>query len=367
MLNFHDHQDDAREMTKALCLLLVFSVVGTIVVSAVALAGVAVVSTHGYLSATTNIAMPLAHWRDLFLDRFVEALVLSMFAVAGVAIYKSFQLAEGGGRFVARSLGGTRVLESADDLGHRKVLNVVEEMAIASGLRTPPVYILEGEPGINAFAAGFDSKDTVIGVTRGAIDRLKRHQLQGIIAHEFGHIAQDDVRLNVRLIGVLTGIQSITFVSQYLMGIALGSSKAARKSKVAFSNPLGMAMAFVFGLVLWPIGQVGSLFARLISLGVNRQREFLADACAVEYTRDPAGLCEALKVIRDDEIGSRMQGSTAQLAGHMFFAGVGAWRSFFQTHPPLDERIRRLNGPTVFSDHVGSSQTDSLPLREVSV
>src|SRR6476659_8556929 len=126
MLNFYRHQDEAHGMTKALCLLLVLSVAGTIVVSAVALAGVAVVSARGYLSATTSITMPFSHWRDLFLDRFVQALVLSMFAVAGVAIYKSFQLAEGGGRLVARSLGGTRVLEKADDLGHRKVLNIVE-------------------------------------------------------------------------------------------------------------------------------------------------------------------------------------------------------------------------------------------------
>src|SRR4029077_389303 len=158
---------------------------------------------------------------------------------------KSFQLAEGGGRLVARSLGGTRVLEKANDLNHRKVLNIVEEMAIATGLPTPPVYVLEEELGINAFAAGFDRKDTVIGVTRGAIDRLKRHQLQGFIAHEFGHIAQDDVRLNIRLIGVLTGIQSITFASHYLMGIALSPSRDGRRSIVPGKHPLGMALSFL--------------------------------------------------------------------------------------------------------------------------
>ena len=359
MLNFYRHQDDARKTTKGLCFLLVLSVVGTIVVSAVALAGVAVVSTRAYLSATTNIAMPFSHWRDLFLDRFVAALVLSMLVVAGVAIYNSFQLAEGGGRLVAKSLGGTRVLEKANDLGHRKLLNIVEEMAIATGSPTPPVYVLEGEPGINAFAAGFDAKDTVIGVTRGAVDRLKRQQLQGIIAHEFGHIKQDDVRLNMRLIGILMGIQSIAFVSQYLIGIALAPSKDARDSVVSGKNPVGMALSLIFGLVLWPIGQVGSLFARLISLGVNRQREFLANACAVEYTRDPHGLCEALEVIRDDEVGSQMQGSTAQFSGHMFFAGVGAWRRLFQTHPPLDERIRRLNCVV--------AQTGVLSMQEVDV
>ena len=292
MRNFYQHQDDVRGMTKALCLLLALSVVGTIVVSAVAVAGVAVVSTRTYLSATTNITMPFSHWRALFLDRFVQALILSTFVIVGVSIYKTFQLAEGGGRLVARSLGGSRVSESATDLGHRMLLNVVEEMAIATSRPTPPVYVLEDELGINAFAAGFDSKDTVIGVTRGAIDRLKRQQLQGIVAHEFGHITQDDVCLNIRLIGVLTGIQSITFISKYLIGIALAPSKDAHSSIVPGKNPLGMALSLVFGLALWPIGQVGSIFAHIITLGVNRQREFLADACAVEYTRDPHGLSE---------------------------------------------------------------------------
>jgi Zn-dependent protease with chaperone function len=202
---------------------------------------------------------------------------------------------------------------------------------------------LEDEPGINAFAAGYDAKDTAIGVTRGAIDRLKRHQLQGIIAHEFGHIVQGDVRLNVRLIGILSGIQSISFAAQYLIRIATSPSKSSRSPIGNANTPLGMALALIFGLALWPIGQVGALFAMLINLAVNRQREFLADASAVQYTRDPHGLCEALELLRDDEIGSRIQGPAAQLAAHMFFAGVGSWQRLFQTHPPLEERIRRLN------------------------
>jgi Zn-dependent protease with chaperone function len=343
MQNFYQRQDEARGTTKALCLLLLLSVLGTIVVSAVALAAVAVASSHAYLSATTSIKMPFAHWQGIFFDRLVQALVLTTLAVVGVAIYKSLQLAEGGGHLVATSLGGTRVLDATEDLGHRKVLNVVDEMAIAAGIRTPPVYVLEDEPGINAFAAGYDPKDMAIGVTRGAIDRLKRHQLQGVIAHEFGHIVQGDVRLNVRLIGVLSGIQSISFAAKYLIRIGTSASKNSPNSIGRGNNPLGMVLALVFGLVLWPIGQVGALFAMLINLAVNRQREFLADACAVEYTRDPHGLCEALEVLRDDEIGSRIQGPAAQLAAHMFFAGAGGWQRLFQTHPPLEERIRRLD------------------------
>ncbi len=370
MRNFYEHQDSARGMTKALCLLMVISVIGTVVVTAMALAGAAVLSSRGYLAATTNVVMAPGHWRGLFVDRFWEALALSTLTVAGVAIYKSWQLADGGGRLVASSLGGTRLLPGDDDLGHRKLLNVVEEMAIATGLPVPPVYVLESEEGINAFAAGLDAKDTVIGVTQGAIDRLKRQQLQGIVAHEFGHIAKGDVRLNIRLIGVLTGIQSITFASQYLLRIGIGRSKdvqPARPGAARGKIPLGMALSLVFGLALWPIGQVGSLFARLIGLAVNRQREFLADACAVEYTRDPNGLCEALEVIRGDAIGGRIQGANAQVAGHMFFAGVGTWRRLLETHPPLDERIRRLNGRTDVSDGYEPSEADTLPMHEMGV
>lgn len=213
------------------------------------------------------------------------------------------------------------------------MLNVVEELAIATGLRTPPVYVLENEPGINAFAAGFEAKDAVVGVTRGAIDRLKRHQLQAVLAHEFSHIANGDMRLNIRLLGIVTGIQAISFVARYLfrMGISV-------------KNPLGTGLAWAFGAVIWPIGQVGSLFALLINLAVNRQREFLADASAVQFTRDPQGLIEALEILLEDEAGSRVQGPGTELASHMFFASGGtAWQRQFQTHPPLEERIRRLD------------------------
>ncbi len=237
------------------------------------------------------------------------------------------------------------------------LLNVVEEMAIATGLPTPPVYVLEGESGINAFAAGFNRKDTVIGVTRGAIDRLKRQQLQGIIAHEFGHIAQDDVCLNIRLIGVLAGIQSITFVSKYLMGIALSSPKDARNSIVPGKNPLGMALSLIFGLVLWPIGQVGSIFAHLISLGVNRQRGVSSPMHAPSNTREIRTDCARhSRRFATTKSAVECKGRRRDWRATCFSQGVGAWRRLYQTHPPLDERIRRLN-PTVVSDRCGSIQT----------
>lgn len=340
MRKYHEQRDEARGLTTELCLVLAIAVVGTIAVSALAMAAITTAAAYGYLSTVTNIVMPADYWRHVFYDRLVQCGVLTLLAVGGTAAYKSWELAEGGGRGVARSLGGTRVSEPGSDPDRLKVLNVVEELAIATGIRPPPVFVLSGEPGINAFAAGFNAKDAVIGVTQGAIDRLKRHQLQGIIAHEFSHIINGDMRLNIQILGVLTGVQAISFAARFLLRLAAPTSG---------KHPLGMVLALLFGAALWPIGQIGSLFATLIHLAVNRQREFLADASAVQFTRDPVGLCEALLILLDDEAGSRMVGPGARLASHMFFApSSGAWQRLLQTHPPIQERIRRLdpNGAT---------------------
>lgn len=351
MRKYQEYRDDAHALTAEFCVLLAIAVLGTIVVSTLALAAVAVLGPYVYLSLTTTIKMPPEHWRDMFFGRLWGAGALTSLVVAGVAAYKSFQLAEGGGRFVAQSLGGIRVLPGGDDPGHRKVLNVVEELAVATGLRTPPVYVLENEPGINAFAAGFEAKDAVVGVTRGAIDRLQRHQLQGVMAHEFSHLVHGDMRLNIRLLGIVTGIQAISFVATYLLRMGM-----------SVKHPLGTTLAWAFGGAIWPIGQIGSLFALLINLAVNRQREFLADASAVQFTRDPHGLCEALAVLLDDETGSRVQGPGTELASHMFFAsGDAAWQRLFQTHPPLEERIRRLDPSGTGACGITSSSGSATP------
>jgi Zn-dependent protease with chaperone function len=204
---------------------------------------------------------------------------------------------------------------------------------------------LEDEPAINAFSAGYSTKDAVIGVTRGAVERLERHQLQGVVAHEFSHIVNGDIRLNIRLLGILTGIQAISFVAQYL--IRLGTSPSSGAGRTTGGRyPLGVILALIFGVVLWPIGQIGTLFALLITSAVNRQREFLADASAVQFTRDPYGLCEALTILLEDQVGSRLNGAAAKVASHMFFASGGSWQRLFESHPPLEERICRLD-PTI--------------------
>jgi Zn-dependent protease with chaperone function len=333
MRKYQEFREEAHQITTELSLVLAIAVLGTIVVSTIALAAVAVAAPYAYVSYTTTIKMPFEHWRYMFVHRLYAAGMLTTLMVIGVALYKWFQLTEGGGRWLAKSLGGTMVRPEDADEGHRRALNVVEELAIATGLKTPPLYVLENEPGINAFAAGFEKKDAVVGVTRGAIDRLKRHQLQAVLAHEFSHIAHGDMRLNSRLLGIVTGVQAISFVANYLLRVGM-----------SVKHPLGTTIAFAFGGVIWPIGQIGSLFALLINMAVNRQREFLADASAVQYTRDPQGLCEALQILLEDEVGSRVQGPGTELASHMFFAsGKTAWQRLFQTHPPLEERIRRID------------------------
>jgi len=338
---YEQYRDDARGMTAGLCILLAVSVVGTIVFSAIAMAGVTVAAAYGYLTNMTEMELPAGYWEGVFQQRLIQSAVVTVLAVLGTAIYRTWQLSDGGGRWVARAMGGTRVLQTGEtDASRVKLMNVVEELAVATGLRTPSVYVLENEPGINAFAAGLDDKDAVVGVTRGAIEKLKRHQLQGVVAHEFSHIAHGDMRLNVRLMGILAGIQAIATAANFLLRLAMPNPDAnGRVSK----HPLGMVLAFLFGAALWPIGRIGSLFAMLIHLAVNRQREFLADASAVQYTRDPIGLCEALQVLLEEEEGSRVRGPGLQFASHMFFAsGRGTWERLFATHPPLQERIRRL-------------------------
>ena len=228
------------------------------------------------------------------------------------------------------------------DLDERKILNVVEEMAIASGTPVPPVYLMENEEGINAFAAGFTPGDAVIGVTRGCIRTLTRDELQGVIAHEFSHILNGDMRLNIRLIGVLYGILLISMTgwlifrsTAYNTGFNTRRDDDDRRG----GNPWPLV-----GLALYILGYVGVLFGNLIKAAVSRQREFLADASAVQFTRNPDGIAGALKKIGALSEGSKIQAPEAQETSHLFFGeATGHIFGFMATHPPLAERIRRID------------------------
>jgi Zn-dependent protease with chaperone function/uncharacterized tellurite resistance protein B-like protein len=269
--------------------------------------------------------------------------------VIGGGAYKISQLRQGG-KVLASMLGGRPILSSTSDPDERILLNVVEEMAIASGTRVPGVYLMEQEPGINAFAAGFSSDDMVIGVTQGCLRLLNRDELQGVVAHEFSHILRGDMLLNMRLLGTVSGITLISTIGYFLLrfstvGVRHDFGGSGSRARAKGGGGLGAGI-IVLGALLFGLGYLGVFFSKLIKSAIGRQREFLADASAAQFTRNPEGLAGALKKIGGLAAqGSRIRSPNAPDASHFFFSN-GLQDSFFRilaTHPPLVERIQRLD------------------------
>jgi len=261
--------------------------------------------------------------------------------VGGASLYKAVRLG-GGGPAVAEMLGGRAVSPSTRVPAERTLLNVVQEMAIASALPVPAVYVLDGEDGINAFAAGTKPERAAIAVTRGALRSLDRAELQGVVGHEFAHVRNGDMLLNTRLIALQFGIMAIGVV-----GLALTAGAAQMRTSKKEEEGVRLVLVVV-GLVLAAIGWLGFLKARLIQSAVSRQREYLADASAVEFTRNPSGLLSALRKIALSDGGSRLGNAHAAEVGHLLF-GEGRRPALFgllATHPPIAERIRRLESAT---------------------
>jgi Zn-dependent protease with chaperone function len=263
--------------------------------------------------------------------------VLTTGLVTTGSTVRTLQLRQGGGR-VAELLGGRRIRPNSTDEAERRLTNVVEEMAIASGTPMPAIYVLDREPGINAFAAGYTIDDAAVAVTRGTLDHLNRDELQGVIAHEFSHILNGDMRLNIRLMGLLFGILLLAVVGRGLLYSGRGGRVGGGR------RGSGGGQVAIVGLALVLVGYIGVFFGRLIQAAVSRQREYLADAAAVQFTRNADGLAGALKKIGGAATGSRLDDHHAQEAGHLFFAnGLGSsFASLLATHPPLDARIRRI-------------------------
>jgi len=257
--------------------------------------------------------------------------------VALVVLVKWIQLSTGG-KAVAESMGGVRLLPQTTDQAERRCLNVVDEMALAANMPVPAVYVMNEERGINAFAAGIVPADAVIAVTRGAIDHLRRSELQGVIAHEFSHILNGDMRLNIRLAALLKGITFIGDVGHFL----LRSTNRVRSGSSSRSKS-GAALP-ILGLALWVVGWLGGLAAGFIKAAISRQKEYLADASAVQFTRDKNGIADALKVIGGYIPGTLIHTARATEMSHIFFGQIEhhLWQ-VFATHPPLGERIRRVD------------------------
>jgi Zn-dependent protease with chaperone function len=326
-MDFFQHQDTARRNTTRLVVFFALAVLCLIVIT-----NLLVMILFGFLN-TPEEGISLAfiaqqfEWETFFIIGAVVSLV-----IMGGSAWKTMALA-GGGTSVAQSLGGRLISQNTTDLHERKALNVVEEMAIASGTPVPPVYLLDDEEGINAFAAGYTPSDAVIGVTRGTIAYLTREELQGVIAHEFSHILHGDMRLNIRLIGILHGILLIGLIGYYILRSMRGGS----------SKNAGAVLGLGLGLMV--IGYAGTFFGNLIKASVSRQREFLADASAVQFTRNKDGIGGALKKIGGHVMGSELDTPRAPSMSHAYFCnGVTSFlQSVFATHPPLDKRIRRID------------------------
>ena len=347
MATFFEHQNLARRNTKVLVLLFAAAVLAVIAAVDLVLGSLYVWNADFYAPAghpPSFAAMLQAVPAPVY---FAGALATGALILV-VSLVNVARLAEGGVA-VAKMVGARRVAPATGDVLEQRLRNVVEEMAIASGVRVPEVYVMDGERGINAFAAGWDVSGAVVAVTRGALETLTRDELQGVIAHEFSHILNGDMRLNVRMIGVLAGIVFLASVGEFLMR----SMRGSRDSK-------GLVLV---GLALFVIGYVGLFFARLIKASVSRQREFLADASSVQFTRNPDGIAGALDQIRSAAAGTLIANRYAEEMSHMFFGRSVRvfWAGLLDTHPPVDERIHRVHPRFDPSTYRATRQVAAVP------
>jgi Zn-dependent protease with chaperone function len=330
--DFFHQQDAARRQTRRLIVLFVLAVV------------LIVLAIYGVATMLTAAAAPPGEPAPPAFDAARLALVTTivLLVITSGSLFKILMLRDGGNS-IAQMLGGRLIDPGSADQAGRRLLNVVEEMALAAGTPVPPVYILDNEHGINAFAAGFTPADAVIAVSRGALDHLTRDELQGVVGHEFSHILNGDMRLNLRLIGLVHGIVFISLIGQIMFrSVAHGTYRVSGRDR---DDRGGAVVAILIaGLALFVIGLVGVLLGRIIKCAISRQREFLADASSVQFTRNPDGIAGALKKIGGLAEGSRIENSNAEQACHMFFGqGVPSLAQLLATHPPLAERIRRLD------------------------
>ena len=334
-MRFFEHQEKARNYTFRLLVLFGLGVFALILsIDGILLLGLGYSDSPGGLDG--------AKWGKI-LETYFPALALVAvflgFVIGSASLYRLSQLSSGGGASVAESLGGTLLQSETRDPVERKILNIVEEMAIASGMPVPRVYLMD-EEGINAFAAGWSPNDAVIGVTRGCVEALSRDELQGVIAHEFSHILNGDMKLNIRLMGILYGIFFLSILGEILIRSISYSGNSSNQKKGD-----GKGAILMIGLVLFILGWVGWFFGRLIQAAVSRQREFLADASAVQFTRNPDGISGALRKIAGWDQGSIIRNPHATEASHLFFGnGISGFSALFATHPPLKERIQRIEG-----------------------
>ena len=325
-MNFFEHQEQARRQSRWLVFLFILAVITIIVVI-----DIAMLVAFGVMDAEQQQVLFSLQSLKANAPTLLGGALVTAAVIAIASLFKTATLRSGGGK-VARDLGGVLVEADARDPLRRRLYNVVEEIALASGIPVPEIYVLEQESGINAFAAGFTPADAAVAVTRGALEKLSRSELQGVIAHEFSHIFNGDMRLNIRLMGALFGILMLSLIGRRVLhgSYYMGRSK----------NSNGGAIMLV-AIAVMLVGYIGLFFGRWIKSAVSRQREYLADASAVQFTRDPDGIAGALKKIAVYSDASYLNVESEEVS-HMLF-GDGEKTSMFSTHPPMNERIQRID------------------------
>src|ERR1035437_9774750 len=355
-MDFFAQQQSARQYTYRLVLLLLAAVIA--------------------VTAVTDLLVTLG--TALIFDRhdlpwlFHQLLVGTMLiAILIAARWRQYQL-RGGGDSIAKMVNARQIMPDTANIDERRLLNVVDEMSIASGVTAPSVWVMDKELGINTFAAGYSANQSVLVVTQGMLTQLNRDELQGIIGHEFSHILNGDMLLNVRLISVLAGIGVIGRAG--LVGISLVVAiPAALYAVVCFLGskvndlifrmgwrtifllplmpvlfllPLGLLYVAIIveemqvtplvmlGALIFAVGYMGVFYGRSVRAAVSRRREFLADASSVQFTRNPDGLVSALEKIRHSE-GSVIGNAYADEMSHMFFSQAispNIFKGWFATH-----------------------------------
>ena len=326
-MNFFEHQDQARKQTWWLIFLFALAVIAIVAVMDLLMLFLLGSASSGQATTTHNLLSS----NNVSILLGTSAVTLGIILLS--SLYRIASLRSGGST-VATELGGVLVNADVRDPLRRRLRNVVEEIALAAGVPVPTIYVMEQEPGINAFAAGYSPADAAIAVTRGTLEKLNREELQGVIAHEFSHIINGDMRINIRLMGVIFGILMMSVIGRHLM-----MASSSHRHSYSSNNKNGGGMMMV-ALGVMVIGYVGLFFGNLIKAAVSRKREYLADASAVQFTRNPQGIAGALKRIAVDGKETEFSVDTTEVS-HMLFSG-NALSSLMATHPPLIDRIQRI-------------------------
>ncbi len=346
-MDFFQRQDKARSNTAWLAFLFAAGLISTALL------------IHCLVSFCVSVYGGVSHENSSGINFIAKLLdpdlfVFDFLSVAGFILIVSFlrtaSLKKTGPDGIALSLGGRLVKRGSGSPRDRRLYNVVEEIALAAGCPVPRVYIMRNEPSINACAIGTSPENAAVCVTAGSMDYLTRDELQGVVAHEFSHIVNNDVDVNTKIIGYLFGLELIALIAALVFRSVLQISPHVQTSRSNSKNG-GAELAIILGVlffsgVLFLIGYVGTVFGNIIRAAISRQREYLADASAVQFTRNPNGIVGALKKIGCPNLGSQISNSASVQASHLFFGSVfktGFLQSVFQTHPPLARRIRAID------------------------